>query len=281
MVATVRGLCSELLPGFPDEDILEYIVGALEEFQSDGAGDAGTQEETAAMVSSFLESAGYLEDSEEAAARGRELVARIASGSAAAGGTGGGGADDAATAGAAQAGAGGENPSRGVPQKLSDEARKPTLQLGDASLSESAGHTGGGVNRNSMMDDTPPSDRDVKQAKKRDEKASRKQEKQKKYGKSTAAELAEQQALEVEAELTAARIAAVQARTKLGAYKGALDAQAFTLPNPGGGQPLLEDASCRLVWGRRYALIGRNGMVRPECVSCRAAKECIVVLTSH
>jgi ATPase subunit of ABC transporter with duplicated ATPase domains len=31
----------------------------------------------------------------------------------------------------------------------------------------------------------------------------------------------------------------------------------FTLDNPGGGAPLLENASCTLVRGRRYGLIGR------------------------
>ena len=44
----------------------------------------------------------------------------------------------------------------------------------------------------------------------------------------------------------------MKARAKYGAYRGSLDAKAFTLPNHGGGAPLLEDAACRLVWGKRY-----------------------------
>jgi ATP-binding cassette subfamily F protein 3 len=94
----------------------------------------------------------------------------------------------------------------------------------------------------------------------------------KKNAKMTAAEQAEAQAFEIDAELSAARVAAVKSRNKLGAYKGALDAKSFTLPNPGGGQPLLEDAACRLVWGRRYGLIGRNGMGKSTMLRALAAR---------
>lgn len=58
---------------------------------------------------------------------------------------------------------------------------------------------------------------------------------------------------ELEGELEAARIAAVHARWKEGAYKGAIEAKDFCLPNPGGGPELLEDASFTLVRGRRRA----------------------------
>ena len=64
---------------------------------------------------------------------------------------------------------------------------------------------------------------------------------------------------QVEVELEAARVAAARERSRLGAYKGALEASSFTLANPGGGAPLLEDAACTLVRGRCYGLIGRNG----------------------
>jgi ATP-binding cassette subfamily F protein 3 len=87
-----------------------------------------------------------------------------------------------------------------------------------------------------------------------------------------ASEQAVQQAVEIEQELAAARVAAVQARRKLGAYKGALDAASFTLPNPGGGPPLLEDAACTMVWGRRYGLIGRNGMGKSTMLRAFAAR---------
>jgi hypothetical protein len=274
----VQEICNELLPNL-DEDIFDYIVSALEEFQNDGSGlngdgidDVDTQTETADMISNFLESAGYIEDSDVATAKAKELVQKIVSdarpppkkvthatktrNSGSVGGTG--------------VGRGTTSIRNDIPQKLSDETKKITLQLKETSLLASpVGGVGGtnessGIrtNMNTMLEDgRPTTEKEMKQVKKREDKSSKRQEKHKKYGKFTAAEIAEQEAMAIEEELTNARIAAVKARTKLGAYKGALDAQAFTLPNPGGGQPLLEDASCRLVWGRRYALIGRNGMV--------------------
>lgn len=236
-MVNVNEVCSELLSGL-DEDILEYIVGALEEFQNDSSAD---KEETATMICSFLQSAEYLEDEDEALAKANELLERVSS---------------------AFAGNDTTSSYSEVPQKLSEETKKMTMQLDDLAVLGDNTPSSSKVNKNTLIEDGPTTEKEAKVAKKRDEKANKKQEKQKKYGKLTAAEQAERQALEVEEELVAARIAAVKARTKLGAYKGALDAKSFTLPNPGGGQPLLEDAACRLVWGRRYGLIGRNGMVR-------------------
>ena len=83
--------------------------------------------------------------------------------------------------------------------------------------------------------------------------------------KPTALELAEKETSELEQELADARVASVRERTRMGAYRGALDATSFTLPNPGGGMPLLEDAACRFVWGKRYGLIGRNGVGNRRC----------------
>mmetsp|Transcript_16229 Transcript_16229/g.24781 ORF Transcript_16229/g.24781 Transcript_16229/m.24781 type:complete len:637 (+) Transcript_16229:251-2161(+) len=90
--------------------------------------------------------------------------------------------------------------------------------------------------------------------------------------KPTAADVANAQIAEIEAELHEARVAAVRARAKLGAFRGSLDAKSFTLPNPGGGAPLLEDAACRLVWGKRYGLIGRNGMGKSTMLRAFAAR---------
>lgn len=252
---SVPELCTALLPGL-DEDILDYIVSALEEFQGDVDADA---EETATMISSFLMSAGFLEDEEEALVKAREVVSKVVS----SGGGGGGGST--------------EINDDDVPQKLSEDVKKMVMDnttdqavpLADNNL----GRGKGKVNKNTLIDEQPIlSEKEVKQIKKKDEKAIKKQETKKKFGKQTAAERAEQQAMEVETELIQARIAAVQARSKLGAYKGSLDAKEFTLPNPGGGQPLLEDAACRLVWGRRYALIGRNGMGKSTMLRALAAR---------
>ena len=64
---------------------------------------------------------------------------------------------------------------------------------------------------------------------------------------------------EMERALEAAKERAVQLRAAEGAYLGAVESKPFSLPNPGGGPDLLENASFTLVRGRRYGLIGRNG----------------------
>ena len=64
------------------------------------------------------------------------------------------------------------------------------------------------------------------------------------------------EAAEVEKALEVPRTA-VQLRAE--AHLGAVESKPFSLPNPGGGPDLLENASFTLVRGRRYGLIGRNG----------------------
>lgn len=64
---------------------------------------------------------------------------------------------------------------------------------------------------------------------------------------------------ELEQEIETAMMLAAKTRSQQGAYNGAIEATDFTLPNPGGGMPLLEKASMCLVRGSRYGLIGRNG----------------------
>lgn len=82
-----------------------------------------------------------------------------------------------------------------------------------------------------------------------------------------------QEALEMEAALYDARVAAIHARTVQGTYKGTLDlSPSFTLPNPGGGIPLLEDATGTLVSGRIYGLIGRNGTGKSTLLRALASR---------
>ena len=83
---------------------------------------------------------------------------------------------------------------------------------------------------------------------------------------------AEKEMATLEGELEAARVNSVQARARMGAFNGALEAPRFTLANPGGGQPLLEDASLTLVRGRRYGLIGRNGKGKSTLLRALAAR---------
>ena len=66
-----------------------------------------------------------------------------------------------------------------------------------------------------------------------------------------------------EAALQNAVTNAVKLRRQLGAFTGAVEAKSFSLPNPGGGRELLENASFTLTRGRIYALIGRNGKGEP------------------
>ena len=61
-----------------------------------------------------------------------------------------------------------------------------------------------------------------------------------------AAERVEAMEAELEAELEAARTETARLRSTEGAYKGSIDTGQFILANPGGGQPLLEDARLTL-----------------------------------
>ena len=90
--------------------------------------------------------------------------------------------------------------------------------------------------------------------------------------KESSAEESERERLLIEAELQEAREDSILARANLGAFKGTLETSDFTLPNPGGGQPLLEDASCTLVRGRRYGLIGRNGTGKSTMLRALASR---------
>lgn len=83
-------------------------------------------------------------------------------------------------------------------------------------------------------------------------------------GKQTLAEAGKRAGLaastaELNKELEMAHEVAVRQRVAMGAHRGAVETEAFTLPNPGGGADLLEESSFVLVPGRRYGLIGRNG----------------------
>ena len=92
-------------------------------------------------------------------------------------------------------------------------------------------------------------DQDVAKAKRQADLLNIKMEKKKarkKKFKETNAEQAEKERQLIENELKEAREASIHARTAMGAFKGSLETKEFTLPNPGGGQPLLEDVSTLL-----------------------------------
>jgi ATP-binding cassette, subfamily F, member 3 len=269
--------CTALLPGL-DPDILEYIVGILDDVVPEDADDVAERIDT---IAGFLESAEFCDNGTDAKAKAKELIAHLK----------GGGTNGSA-----------DNNNNDNNTKKDDEyddegydyayqMEMPKVQTtiaGKVPVSISV------VSSGKEDDEEGDNDEDEegavmekiqtlketnnitkKTAAKEARLAKKKQAKGgrgKKNSKLTASELATQQAVEIEEELAAARIAAVQARRTLGAYKGALDATAFTLPNPGGGAPLLEDAACTLVWGRRYGLIGRNGMGKSTLLRAFAAR---------
>lgn len=77
---------------------------------------------------------------------------------------------------------------------------------------------------------------------------------------------------ELDKEIESAKLIAAKSRSEQGAFNGSIEASEFTLPNPGGGPPLLERAACTLVRGSRYGLIGRNGKGKSTLLKAFAAR---------
>mmetsp|Transcript_8070 Transcript_8070/g.17383 ORF Transcript_8070/g.17383 Transcript_8070/m.17383 type:complete len:771 (+) Transcript_8070:93-2405(+) len=247
-MTSVKDVCTELLPDL-DEDIFDYVVGMLEDVEDEDIDD------TAEMISGLLSSAEYCPSEEDALELAQKLLSILR--------------DQNGGSGGAVASTSGDMPLKTIKalkiqdsiQEVSIEPPKPKtntlikeLKEGDEAISKKeqrlASRRGGGASSGNNAG------------------TSRKP----KSNKPTALELAEKETAELEAELAAARVASVRERTRLGAYRGSLDATSFTLPNPGGGMPLLEDAACRFVWGRRYGLIGRNGVGKSTLLRAMAAR---------
>ena len=203
----------------------------------------------------FLLSAEYCETEEDAASKAKELLVRLRSNKA-------GVVDVTVTAfEALNAGIEGRQDDDGGVQIAVNMAAQLQLSAQEDKQREKASARG---SRGSARSAKADKMKKAKQKKKKDKQSGTK--------KPSASEVAEAEASEVESELRLARIAAAKSRFELGAYKGALDAPSFTLPNPGGGTPLLEDSACRLVWGRRYGLIGRNGSGKSTMLRALAAR---------
>jgi len=231
-------VCIDLLPNL-DPDIADYIVGILED---DSALDADTKEDTAETISGFLLSAKYCETEEDATAKANELIDRLVSGD-----------------------------TNNVEAKKDDVM--PVMQrVGMISLKDQLA-TKNEENDSLLYGDTSNKRSHVNTIITEDQNNTNKvKSNTSKSNKPTASDVANEQINEIENELQEARINAVKSRWKNGAYRGAIDATSFTLPNPGGGLPLLEDAACRLVWGKRYGLIGRNGMGKSTMLRAFAAR---------
>jgi ATP-binding cassette subfamily F protein 3 len=259
--------CTALLPGL-DPAILEYIVGILEDdVNHDDADDAAERIET---IAGFLESAEFC-DEKEALTKATALLSQV-------------GVGLPGTVAKEEDAVGFdydyEEPMPKIQSKPADDtaSKAPVLltkMTAAVSLQEDAHVAPTIVDEEEVAEEIRPKKATDKKNAAKEARLAKKQAKKsgnKKSSKMGASEQAAQQSMEIEQELAAARVAAVQARKKLGAYKGALDAKAFTLPNPGGGPPLLEDAACTMVWGRRYGLIGRNGMGKSTMLRAFAAR---------
>mmetsp|Transcript_23999 Transcript_23999/g.43001 ORF Transcript_23999/g.43001 Transcript_23999/m.43001 type:complete len:782 (-) Transcript_23999:30-2375(-) len=260
----VSEACSALLPGL-EPDIFDYIVGILDDAVSDNDRDMDADEETAESIAGFLLSAEYCETEEDAAAKARELLARL-------------------TPSIPKS-----KPQPRAPPRIRKSKPKQTKKV-EVTSSDSIASLVPKTEALSVQsnteapskavapvletasDDIPAGKKANKAEQRKNKKASGGGKKKGKKKKATASEQAVAQAMEIDAELQAARVAAAKARSIMGAYKGALDASSFTLDNPGGGIPLLEDAACTLVRGRRYGLIGRNGTGKSTMLRAFAAR---------
>jgi ATP-binding cassette subfamily F protein 3 len=227
-----------------DADLVDYVVGLL--------ADEPNEAESGEAVAEFIESAGGVEEEGAAAAASAKLFAALRAsgfGAAATKGNCGGGAAEP------------DDGLRGVTRLLNTKvvigAQDKTLAYGDGGDGNYS-QTGTAYGAAG----TTTAELAAHGAKLRG----------KRRTKSAAATKADADSDAVEAELDAARVAAVHARARLGAFNGALEAAKFTLANPGGGQPLLEDASLTLVRGRRYGLIGRNGKGKSTLLRALAAR---------
>ena len=235
-MVNARDVCTELLPDL-DEDIFEYVVGILEDF------DAEDAEETSEMIAGLLSGAEFCPSDEESAELAKKVLSKFENKN-----------------------GGGSNKKKAATSSLSSssssvEAPLKTLnalKIDDTTVDEILAKINKKTDSEPINNDDDTAIISKKAARLESKKKNRKTSKKK--NKPSALDLAEKEQAELEAELVAARVKSVLERTRLGAYRGSLDAKSFTLPNPGGGMPLLEDAACRFVWGRRYGLIGRNGV---------------------
>jgi len=243
MEAIVQNEIGELLG---DSDLVEYVVGLLSEEPNEA--------ESGEAVTDFIASAGGIEEDGAAAAASAKLFAALrGAGFGTAASDGGSSASTEDSSAEALSGV-----TRLLGTKVVIGSQDKTLAYGDGG---DGNYSSTGASYNTAGTSTAELAAN-----------NHKTNKGKRRTKSAAATKADADTEAVEAELDAARVAAVHARTRLGAFNGALEASKFTLANPGGGQPLLEDASLTLVRGRRYGLIGRNGKGKSTLLRALAAR---------
>jgi ATP-binding cassette subfamily F protein 3 len=237
--------CAELLGGL-DEDTLEYVAGALVD-----DGEVLPKEDIADFLVPLLVDAEVCRDEDAAAALADELWARLT-------GSSSGGESSADAAGSAAAADGGP---KLLTAKISikDSAKRYDDAAAEASAKRTDLRT-----LNSEVDVSNAED-DPEMMKRRNAKLIASLEKM-------AAEVQAETA-SVDAELAAASQAAASMKLSNGAAQMAsVECREFSLPNPGGGPNLLDDAAFVLAPGHRYALIGRNGKGKSTLLRWLAAR---------
>lgn len=246
--------CNEILPGL-DEDISEYICGILED---DMALEPDSIHDTTEMLAGLL--AEYCNgDEEDASAKAALLIGRLTL----QGNTNNNDKNNddtrVALSLAAQLAINDDHSSAALDEIYGNNGKRSTVNtiLGEEDDTKNNTNTNTNANANTNTNTTTAKSKKTTKSKKQSSSAGGKV----KNRKPTAAEIATAQIEEIETELHDARVASVRARAKLGAYRGSLDAKNFTLPNPGGGAPLLEDAACRLVWGKRYGELHQHHII--------------------
>jgi ATP-binding cassette subfamily F protein 3 len=211
----VRSSCSLLLAGI-DEDVMEYIVEMF--INGDDTGESLVQ-----ALKEFILSYEFCADEASSEAKARALVAAISPSAEAAGGAG----DGRAAGGLA---------SSAAPKLLEESVT--LAKVGGELFKQPEDYELGG--RLVGIDEAMEDRKKRKAAREEERRATRRM-----YDK-----VAAQRAREDEL-LAAARVAAVRLRRERGAYLGAVEAKPFSMPNPGGGPDLLENASFTLQRGRR------------------------------
>ncbi|KAJ1455869.1 P-loop containing nucleoside triphosphate hydrolase protein [Pelagophyceae sp. CCMP2097] len=230
-----QAVCERVLAGL-DEDLVPYVAGLLD--------DAEDMMDVVEQVSEFLISGGVCDDEAEAAKKTQELLEAL-----------------------------GKWRVAGPPAPPPPPVQKMPIVHRGATTTHAAIAAARAV-----FGDVPAPAAPVAVVVKVEEKVDEKKKKDKGFkserGKEGRLERVKIERALLELDLEEARVKAVRARWSQGAFKGAIEARAFTLQNPGGGVPLIEDAQMTLVRGKRYALVGRNGKGKSTLLQALAARRC-------
>jgi len=144
----------------------------------------------------------------------------------------------------------------------------PPARLLTAPMSLGAGYVAPASAPEPVSNEREPLELSAKAEQKQQKEASRRAQKR-----AARAEAASSLAVELEEDVLKAQLRSAELRAAEGAgHLGALELGPFDVPNPGGGHNLIEEAHCVMVPGRRYGLLGRNGMGKSTLLRNIAAR---------